>query len=105
MGADGRAEEAQSAHGSQCQVALRRFSAVPHAPRLRPHPRIPGGLHVVTERELAGRERAVMDARRTSELEGSRSTPSTRADQDAYRRGEIDLAQLGIRVRQRYGLL
>lgn len=59
---------------------------------------------MVDERELARRERAVKDARRTSELEGSRSTAPTRADQDAYRRGEIDVDQLGARVRQRYGL-
>ena len=50
------------------------------------------------------RERAIEDARRSSELEGSRSTSATRADQDAYVRGEIDIAQLGHRVRARYGL-
>ncbi|MFC7621711.1 hypothetical protein [Microlunatus sp. GCM10028923] len=50
------------------------------------------------------RRRAIADARRTSELEGSRSTEETRADQDAYVRGEIDIDQLGERVRARYGL-
>ena len=50
------------------------------------------------------RQRAIEDARRSSELEGSQSTPATRADQDAYVRGEIDIAQLGQRVRSRYGL-
>ncbi len=50
------------------------------------------------------RRRAINDARHTSELEGSSSTPATRADQDAYVRGEIDVAQLGARVRSRYGL-
>ena len=51
------------------------------------------------------RRRAIEDARRTSELEGSRSTDATRADQDAYVRGEIDVDQLGQRVRARYGLV
>lgn len=51
------------------------------------------------------RRRAIADARRTSELEGSSSTEATRADQDAYVRGEIDVDQLGQRVRARYGLV
>lgn len=50
------------------------------------------------------RRRAIEDARRSSELEGSRSTDATRVDQDAYVRGEIDVEQLGQRVRARYGL-
>ncbi|MBK0421837.1 hypothetical protein JD292_07095 [Leucobacter sp. CSA2] len=50
------------------------------------------------------RLRAVTDARRSSELEGSRSTEETRCDQDAYVRGEIDIDQLGRRVRERYGI-
>lgn len=54
--------------------------------------------------DLQRRRRAIDDARRTSELEGSRSTDATRADQDAYVRGEIDVEQLGHRVRERYGL-
>jgi hypothetical protein len=58
-----------------------------------------------TAGERAKRERAISDARHTSELEGSRSTDETRADQDAYIRGEIDVEQLGARVRARYGLL
>lgn len=37
---------------------------------------------------------AIEDARRSSELEGSRSTDATRVDQDAYVRGEIDVEQL-----------
>lgn len=52
----------------------------------------------------ARRKRAIADARRSSELEGSQSTAATRADQDAYVRGEIDIDQLGERVRARYGL-
>lgn len=62
------------------------------------------GVRMADERELARRERAVQDARHSSELEGSRSTPETRADQDAYRRGEIDVNECGARVRARYGL-
>lgn len=54
--------------------------------------------------ERARRERAIRAARTTSELEGARSTDATRADQDAYVRGEIDLAELGARVRARYNL-
>jgi hypothetical protein len=50
------------------------------------------------------RARAIRDARHTSELEGAQSTPATRADQDAYVRGEIDVNELGARVRARYGL-
>jgi hypothetical protein len=50
------------------------------------------------------RRRAIADARRSSELEGSSSTEATRADQDAYVRGELDIDQLGHRVRARYGL-
>lgn len=54
--------------------------------------------------EIERRKRAIEDARRSSELEGSRSTEATRSDQDAYVRGEIDIEQLGKRVRSRYGL-
>lgn len=50
------------------------------------------------------RERSVHAARRTSELEGARSTDATRQDQDAYVRGEIDVDQLGERVKARYGI-
>jgi hypothetical protein len=58
-----------------------------------------------TEIQRADRTRVVTDARRSSELEGARSTDATRADQDAYVRGEIDIDQLGERVRARYGLV
>ena len=54
--------------------------------------------------ERTRRERAIRAARTTSELEGARSTDVTRADQDAYVRGEIDIKQLGARVRARYNL-
>lgn len=40
----------------------------------------------------------------STELEGGRSTDDTRADQDAYLRGEIDVKELGERVRTRYGI-
>lgn len=40
--------------------------------------------------DVERRRRAVEDARRSSELEGSRSSDATRADQDAFVRGEID---------------
>ena len=53
--------------------------------------------------DTARRKRAIDDARRSSELEGSRSTDATRADQDADIGGEIDIEQLGG-VRARYGL-
>lgn len=45
------------------------------------------------------------DTNRSSDLEGSRSTEVTRADQNAYVRGEIELEELGERVRARYGLM
>lgn len=54
--------------------------------------------------ERTRRERAIRAARTTSALEGARSTDLTRADQDAYVRGEIDIEQLGARVRARYNL-
>lgn len=57
-----------------------------------------------TASEPVDRSRAVAEARRSSELEGARSTEATRADQDAYVRGEIDIDQLGDRVRARYGI-
>lgn len=71
------------------------------------------GVSVVTVRvermsqpeiERPDRRRVVAEARRSSELEGARSTDASRADQDAYVRGEIDIDQLGERVRARYGL-
>ncbi|QDQ97546.1 hypothetical protein [Tomitella fengzijianii] len=54
--------------------------------------------------DRATRARAINAARTTSELEGGRSTEVTRADQDAYVRGEIDIDQLGDRVRARYNI-
>ena len=50
------------------------------------------------------RANIVTSARRSSELEGSRSTNATRDDQDAYARGTITAAELGDRVRRRYNI-
>lgn len=61
-------------------------------------------MRIVQSGDLADRRRSIDDARRSSELEGSQSTEATRTDQDAYIRGEIDIAGLGQRVRERYGL-
>ena len=41
-----------------------------------------------------GRRRAIDDARASSVLEGDRSTDASRADQEAYVRGEIDIDEL-----------
>lgn len=59
----------------------------------------------VTEAQKAQRRiRAVRAIRRSSELEGSRSTDATRADQVAYARGSITAAELADRVRRRYNV-
>jgi hypothetical protein len=55
-------------------------------------------------RPLVNRLRAIDAARINTALEGARSTDPTRADQDAFVRGEIDIAELGRRVRSRYGV-
>nr|WP_314144766.1 hypothetical protein [uncultured Rhodococcus sp.] len=55
-------------------------------------------------RPSVDRVRAIDAARINSALEGVRSTEATRADQDAYVRCEIDIAELGHRVRSRYGV-
>ena len=57
----------------------------------------------MTELQKARRRvKAIRAIRRSSELEGSRSTDATRADQVRYARGSITAAQLGDRVRRRY---
>jgi hypothetical protein len=57
----------------------------------------------VSELQNARRRVKVVRAiRRSTELEGSRSTNATRADQVAYARGTISAAELGDRVRRRY---
>lgn len=59
----------------------------------------------MTEVEKAERRvKVVRSIRRSTELEGSRSTNATRADQDAYARGTITAAELGDRVRRRYNV-
>ena len=50
------------------------------------------------------RAKAVRSIRRSSELEGSRSTAATRADQDDYVQGLITADELGDRVRRRYNV-
>lgn len=46
----------------------------------------------------------VLAARRSSGLEGSRSTTGAREDQIAYVLGAITAAELVVRIRQRYGV-
>lgn len=53
----------------------------------------------IDEEERARRRRAVDQVRASSELEGQVSSPQAREDQEAYVRGEIDLDELGRRVR------
>lgn len=50
------------------------------------------------------RIRTVRAIRRSTELEGSRSTNATRADQDDYASGAITATELVDRVRRRYGV-
>ncbi len=59
----------------------------------------------VTElQEVKRRVKAVRAVRRSTELEGSRSTNATRADQVDYARGTINAAELRDRVRRRYNM-
>ncbi|MDV7198424.1 antitoxin VbhA family protein [Rhodococcus kroppenstedtii] len=58
----------------------------------------------VRSNEVSRRVRRVRAIRRTTALEGARSTDATRADQLAYVKGDIDLGSLGERVRRRYNL-
>lgn len=50
------------------------------------------------------RMKTIRAIRRSTELEGSRSTDETRADQDDYARGAITAAELVDRVRRRYNV-
>ena len=54
--------------------------------------------------EAQRRIKSVRAIRRSSELEGSRNTDATRADQVAYARGSITAAELAERVRRRYNV-
>ncbi|MBF6354026.1 hypothetical protein IU449_05580 [Nocardia higoensis] len=59
----------------------------------------------MSEAQKAKRRIKVVRAiRRSTELEGSRSTNATRADQLAYARGTITAAELSARVRRRYNV-
>lgn len=59
----------------------------------------------MSERQrMLRRVRTVRKIRHSSELEGSRSTDATRADQFAYAKGAITAAELGDRVRQRHNI-
>jgi hypothetical protein len=59
----------------------------------------------VTELQKAKRRvKAIRASRRSTELEGSRSTTATRADQLAYARGSITATELRDRVRRRYNV-
>jgi hypothetical protein len=63
---------------------------------------IRGGDRVSELQKARRRVKVVRAIRRSTELEGSRSTNATRADQVAYARGTISAAELGDRVRRRY---
>ena len=64
-----------------------------------------GSVDQLTEsNKVKRRIKAVRAIRRSTELEGSRSTAATRADQVAYARGRITAAELGERVRRRYNV-
>jgi hypothetical protein len=63
-----------------------------------------GGVQVTELQKAERRVKAIRAIRRSSELEGSRSTDATRADQVRYARGSITAAQLGDRVRRRYNV-
>lgn len=52
-----------------------------------------GGVHVTEVHKAKRRIKAVRAVRRSTELEGSRSTDATRADQLAYARGIITAAE------------
>lgn len=75
-----------------------RFVDYPGMTRLR------GGVQVTELQNAKRRVKAIRAIRRSSELEGSRSTDATRADQVRYARGSITAAQLGDRVRRRYNV-
>ena len=61
-------------------------------------------VYVTEVQKAVRRVKVVRSIRRSTELEGSRSTNVTRADQDAYARGTITAAELGDRVRRRYNI-
>lgn len=54
--------------------------------------------------EAKHRVKVIRAIRRSTELEGSRSTDATRADQLAYASGSITASELRDRVRRRYNV-
>lgn len=54
--------------------------------------------------EMARRRQLVDEARHSIVMEGGQVTAATRADEEAYVGGHIDLDELGQRVRSRYGV-
>ena len=66
--------------------------------------RLKGGVQVTELQKAKRRVKAIRAIRRSSELEGSRSTDANRADQLRYARGSITAAQLVDRVRRRYNV-
>ena len=56
-------------------------------------------MQVTKVQKTDRRVKAVRATRRSTELEGLRSTNATRADQAAYARGTITARELGDRVR------
>lgn len=57
----------------------------------------------ITPAEQARRAEAVRQVRHSTEMEGGHSDVTTRADEDAYARGEIDIDELVARVKARAG--
>ncbi len=66
--------------------------------------RLKVGVQVTEVQKAQRRVKTVRAIRRSTELEGSRSTNATRADQDAYVSGTITAAELRDRVRRRYNI-
>jgi hypothetical protein len=63
-----------------------------------------GGAQASEVQKAKRRVKPVRAIRRSTELEGSRSTNATRADQVAYARGTITAAELRDRVWRRYNV-
>jgi hypothetical protein len=63
-----------------------------------------GDTVTITAQEQVEREEAVRQACHSIEMEGGTVTPETKADLDAYARGEIDEPEMMRRYRARYGI-
>ena len=59
---------------------------------------------MITVDEEVKRREAVRQACHSIEMEGGTVTPETKADLDAYARGEIDEPEMMRRYRARYGI-